>query len=73
MTWNYRIVRHSDGYEPYFIIHVAFYDKDSNQMRPCHISITPVPLHGRNLEELKTNLEYQLQAFTKPVLNFEDF
>jgi hypothetical protein len=63
--WNYRVIEH----EKMFYIHEVYYnDKgeitaiSENPMHPC----------GESLDELKSDMEYFLQALNRPVLKKEE-
>lgn len=63
--WDYRVIEH----EEMFYIHEVYYnDKggitaiSENPMHPC----------GESLDELKSDIEYFLQALNRPVLKKEE-
>jgi hypothetical protein len=62
--WNYRVVKKNG----YLGIHEAYYD-DSGNIRS--LTIDPVSNVYEDLEELKTNLEFMMDALEKSVVDFE--
>lgn len=73
MSWNYRVLRrshlHINGTVEYsFAIYEVYY-KDDGTPRSC--SAEPVEPRGETLEELKKDLQWQLEALNKPVLCYE--
>jgi len=65
--WNYRVVRHCEQGEPYYVIHEAYYEEDGS------ISLTECPIEpwGENLEDLKSAVVLMATAFTKAVIDYE--
>ena len=72
-TWNYRVIRHKNGYGPntasYFQIHEVHY-KDGT---PTGVSQNGARIGGDDLEEIKRVLEKFKEALGKPILNFDAF
>ncbi len=62
--WNYRVVRKNG----YLGIHEVYYD-DSGNIH--NLSIEPVSLVYEDLEQIKTNLEWMMDALGKNVIDFE--
>lgn len=48
-----------------FTLHEVYYDDDGNVK---YWSTDPIAAYGETLEELKSDLEHQLKALEKPVL-----
>ena len=81
MSWNYRVVRKKypsqkldsgvriKGYVTYGIFEVYYNSRD----KPYLVTVDPVDPFGENLQELKACYEMMAEAFTKPVLKYEDF
>ncbi len=66
MTWNYRAVRHPDGY---VALHEAYYDKDG---RIVNWSQNPVRFGGDDLAELISSLEAALKDVKdRPIVDWE--
>lgn len=61
MIWNYRVIEH----DKFFAIHEVYYN---DKGKITAISEDPMHPHGNNLEELKGDMEYFFQAFSRPVL-----
>jgi hypothetical protein len=70
MSWNYRVVKHTDKGEEWYGIHEVYYDKKD---KPDMISEDPIDAHGMTPDELKSDLDMMRQAFDKPVVVYEDF
>jgi hypothetical protein len=71
MTWNYRVVKHTDSEGiTHFGIHEVYYDKDG---RPSMYTESAMAPYGETLEELAEDLERMREALIKPVLTDEDF
>lgn len=73
MHWNYRVVRkeylHIDGsVEEYFGIHEVYYEDDNSGMSATENPIAP---DGETIDELKSTLTLMLEAFNKPVLDYD--
>ncbi len=62
MSWNYRVVRHSEDDDVWYAIHEAYYDEDG---RLNGLTVEPVPLTAATLAELRLRLD---QALGKPVV-----
>lgn len=61
MIWNYRIIEN----KKIFNIYEVYYN---NKGEITAISEDPMYPQGNNLEELKGDMEYFLQAFNRPLL-----
>ena len=72
MSWNYRVVKHTDEDVEYFTVHEAFYHTAGCD-EPSSITDEPIALYGDTLEELQADFEHQKEALSKPVLRYEDF
>jgi hypothetical protein len=62
MTWNYRVVRTTDGEEESFAIYEVYYDDED---RPEARTEQPASPAGETLEELQA----YLRALSEPVLD----
>lgn len=69
MSWNYRLVRHTQGDDSYITVHEVYYDDDGN---PKAYTIDAVSPGGETLDELRDDLILYLQAFGKGVLDADD-
>jgi hypothetical protein len=70
-NWNYRVVRKQEkNGTTSFAIHEVYYDKNG---KPFLCSALPERIVNDDLNELKTNILRFLKAFSKPILNYEDF
>jgi hypothetical protein len=67
MTWNLRLVNMSDGGEPYVEIREVYYDQIGKPLG--HSAAT---MGGEDSKEIRTYLEWAIQALSKPTLNFGD-
>lgn len=65
MTWNYRVVRTTQGDEEWFAIYEVYYDDDG---RPEARTEEPASPAGETLEELQEDLQWYLRALQEPVL-----
>lgn len=66
MTWNYRVVRTTDGEEESFAIYEVYYDDDG---RPEARTEDPVHPSGETLEELAEDFTYYQAALSQPMLD----
>jgi hypothetical protein len=66
MTWNYRVVRTTDGEEESFAIYEVYYDGDG---RPGARTEDPAHSSGETLEELQEDLQAYLRALSEPVVD----
>ena len=73
MTWNYRVIRKTNtGYDhldELYAIHEVYYSKDG---KPEMVTVEPVGIVGEDYAELCAELAHYTEAFSKPVLNYED-
>ena len=69
-TWNYRVIKTIDklGYEVYQI-HEVYYDADRKTITGWTGSSQPL---GESLAELQQDMEFMMQALSRPILNSED-
>ena len=65
MTWNYRVVRTTQGDEEWFAIYEVYYDDEG---RPEARTEEPVSPAGETLEALQQDLQWYLRALQEPVL-----
>ena len=65
--WNYRILKLEDpnGNENIYQVHEVYYDDDSTIN---YWSSDPVSPSGTTTRELREDIQYQLNAFRKPIL-----
>ena len=69
MTWNLRLVRMFDEFEQekYIEIREVYYDEEGEPYGHCEAAMC-----GENVEDLKTYVEWSLEAFKKPILEFKN-
>ncbi len=69
--WNYRVFRHeyTHGGEQYYEIHECYYDDDGNVNGWTENAICP---YGDTPEELESVLKMMGEAFSKPILDYEE-
>jgi hypothetical protein len=65
MSWNYRVVRTTEGDPESFAIYEVFYD---DQGQPEARTEQPSYPAGETLEELRHDLQHYLAALDHPVL-----
>jgi hypothetical protein len=68
MHWNYRVILHDEGQEPFVALHEVFYNEAG---QPDGWSADPIHVQGDDLTELRDDLIHQLLALTKPVLRVQ--
>jgi hypothetical protein len=64
-VWNYRVIEH----EEMFYIHEVYYNSKGEI---TSISEDPMYPCGENIDELRSDMEHFLQAFSRPVLKKEE-
>jgi hypothetical protein len=71
MTWNYRVIKsHLPNGEEEFGIHEVYYDENGN---PSMTTERAIAAYGETLDELRADVQRQLEALSKPVLTMDDF
>jgi hypothetical protein len=65
MSWDYRVIEHAGA----FTVHEVHYNDKGGIVS---ISEEPMGPSGENLDDLKTDMDYFLQALDKPVLRKEE-
>jgi hypothetical protein len=71
MTWNYRIMQYREEHPEFghpFGIHEVYYDDDDSVKGWTEDAIALV---GHDLDDLEGRLRMMLEAFQKPVLEYE--
>ncbi len=66
MSWNYRIVKTSGGYE---IFEVYYKTSKKGKCKIEATSMDEISPYGESPEELKEDLKMMLEAFDRPILN----
>lgn len=66
MAWNYRVLKHPDGF---LAVHEVYYTNNN----PDSCTVEPIDLSGDDLKHLKSILKGVQKALEKPILNYEDF
>lgn len=77
MTWNYRVVKKpvdtptslGGGQHYIYGIHEAYYNEDGEVWG---ITQTPIELSAEHINELKINWLMLMEAFSAPILNYND-
>jgi hypothetical protein len=68
MTWNLRLVNMTEiPDEPYIEIREVFYDQVGKPL-----GHTVATMSGEDKDEIRTYLQWALEALDKPVLKFKD-
>lgn len=67
MTWNYRVMRHGNGW---LAIHEVHYFDDGKGM---NCTVRPVDVSGESIEELRGDLERMMRALDEPILAMPQF
>lgn len=69
--WNYRVIRRTykvlGETEDRYAVHEVYYEGE----KPRMCSVEPDAPHGMTLDELRQDLQWQLEALDKPVLDYE--
>lgn len=70
MTWNYRVVKRTVNGTVMFEIYEVYYDETGDIEAMSLSSMSP---YGEDdVQELRSDLIYMIQAFSKPVLDYDD-
>jgi len=74
MTWNHRVIKHTDKIGrkkyTYYAIHEVYYNKKG---KPTMVSTDPETILSEDKQDLKEVYLMMAAAFGKPILNYEDF
>lgn len=70
MTWNYRVFRNTTEGMDSFEIHEVYYDESG---RPHSYMESASQPFGDNVEELRAEIQYMLEALQHPILTAADF
>lgn len=68
MTWNYRIIKHEENNEFYYMIHEVFYNNKGKSDSWTKEGIAPF---GETLFMLKKDYKQMAEAFSHPVLEIK--
>jgi len=68
-SWNYRIIKTIGYGEPIYRIHEVYYD-DNGKIEGW--TKEPVLPYGENVDELREDIYYFLQAFRQPILELKE-
>ena len=68
MSWNYRVMKHTDGMGEWYFLHEVYYDKG----KVVNCTENPIAPFGETPKELQQNLELMKKAFDKPTLSYEE-
>ena len=63
MSWNYRVLKHTNKHGEHFTIHEVYYEKGKPVM--WSDDVTP---YGETLDELKKDLSHIQEALSRPTL-----
>lgn len=64
MSWNYRIIKRTYEDDDYYELHEVYYE-EGNKFSWTVDAICP---YGETVEELRSNIDMMLVAFSKPVM-----
>ena len=70
MSWNYRLVKCTQGDLVLYGIHEVYYDDHGT---PKSITELPVSVIEQSKDDIMTTLRHMERALTMPTLNYEDF
>ena len=70
MTWDYRLVKSTQGDLVLYSIHEVYYDDHGT---PKSITELPVSVIEQSKDDIMTTLRHMERALTMPTLNYEDF
>ena len=70
MSWNYRLVKSTQGDLVLYGIHEVYYDDHG---APESITEHPVSVTEESKGDIMTTLRHMERALTMPTLNYEDF
>jgi hypothetical protein len=70
MSWNYRLVKCTQGDLVLYGIHEVYYDDHG---APESITELPVSVTEESKGDIMTTLRHMERALTMPTLNYEDF
>ena len=75
MSWNYRLVKCTQGDLELYAIHEVYYDVRVGKGKGAPYAITelPVSVIGQSKGDIMTTLRNMERALTMPTLNYEDF
>ena len=66
MSWNYRIMKYEDGS---LGIHEVFYDEEGDVQGWTENAVS---VYGEDIHELESSYDLMMQAFSKPILEYND-
>jgi hypothetical protein len=68
MSWNHRVVRHTEGKEKWYAIHEVYY----NEKGQIHaMTSEPVLPAGSSMLELRKDFELMMSALEQPPIKYE--
>lgn len=70
MTWNYRVIHQVINEDDIFDVHEVFYSEEGRPELVTENSVGPM---GETREELWGDLMMMMEAFAKPVLEYDSF
>lgn len=70
MIWNYRVMQRVEDGEAIYTIHEVYYNDNDVPVLCTKDSIFAL---GDSVEELKKDMTLMMQAFRKPILNYDSF
>lgn len=69
MTWNYRVIHHSEFEIHSYNIHEVYYENDI----PHSCTEDPCSPWGETAAEFRSDIDAMLKAFDLPVLEYDNF
>lgn len=70
MSWNHRVLAHTDKDEIYYQIHEVYYDQDG---KPDGYTADAIGIGGETLEEISLTLDRMKECIGKPIISAENF
>ena len=65
MSWNYRVIKTTEGDCAYYAIHEVYYDDDG---QPDGSTVEPVFVSGESVEDIRQMLAQMLRDVDRPAL-----
>jgi hypothetical protein len=65
MSWNYRVIKHTEDGTSWHAVHEVYYDVHGN---PDTWTVEPTTPYGEDKDELWRDMLHFVDAFMKPVL-----
>jgi hypothetical protein len=68
-VWNHRVCKNTEQGEIFYNIHEVYYDDDGKVEGWTQNAVAPL---GNDLDELRNELKWMLEALDKPILDLAD-